>query len=199
MLVCAIEDSGLVLRCPESWDPPIAANSPSSQSWCYSNSPASAFFGIAFLSHRPKGRSLASVFVRRTSSLKRRDLDRGSTPSLTERSAPTTAHGIVEWISSALPDSPASGSRFSVWLWIVKSPLSPSSLPAIEPRKSERQIFQLLIRRRMIRLLLQMLILQCQLLFQNQSLEQLEEKLQPLLHPLLMFHSIVLESQTAFS
>jgi hypothetical protein len=34
-----------------------------------------------------------------------------------------------------------------------------------------------------VRLLLQMLILQCQLLFQNQSLEQLEEKVQPLLHP----------------
>ncbi|GKV53231.1 hypothetical protein SLEP1_g59767 [Rubroshorea leprosula] len=48
-----------------------------------------------------------------TSSLKRRDLDRGSTPSLTERSAPTTAHGIVEFISSVLPDSPASGSRLS--------------------------------------------------------------------------------------
>lgn len=146
MLVCAIEDSGLVLRCPESWDPPIALDSESSQS--LSSSPASgsrlkSFFGISFLSHRPKGRSLASVFVIRTSSLKRRDLDRGSTPSLTERSAPTTAHGIFEFISSALPDSPASGSRFSVWLWIVKSPLSPSSLPAIEPRKSERQIFQL--------------------------------------------------------
>lgn len=73
-----------------------------------------SLFGIEFLSHRAKGRSLASVFVIRTSSLKRRDLDRGSTPSLTERSAP--AHGIVEFISSSLPDSPASGSRLSVWL-----------------------------------------------------------------------------------
>lgn len=86
-----------------------------------SASPASgsrlkSFFGMEFLSHRAKGRSLASVFVIRTSSLKRRDLDRGSTPSLTERSAPTTVHGIVEFISSALPDSPASGSRLSVWL-----------------------------------------------------------------------------------
>ena len=41
----------------------------------------------------------------RTSSLKRRDLDRGSTPSLTERSAPTTAHGIVEFISSVSGDN----------------------------------------------------------------------------------------------
>ena len=95
----------------------ITLASESSQS--LSASPASgsrlkSFFGIEFISHRAKGRSLASVFVRRTSSLKRRDLDRGSTPSLTE--SPTTAHGIVEFISSALPDSPASGSRLSVWL-----------------------------------------------------------------------------------